>query len=99
MLTPILCHSILLDFWLEYFKASGPLWIVICAESKSNICVSAHAWTISMMARQLKHWHCCLQLVIPTEATEEILLDVHTPEYLREIKTSKQKVAQVSLTS
>ena len=37
------------------------------------------------------------QLVTPLEATEDVLRDVHTPVYLREIKTSKQKVAQAGL--
>ena len=37
-----------------------------------------------------------MQLVTPNEATQEVLLDVHTPEYLHEIKSSKTKVAQVS---
>ena len=41
--------------------------------------------------------HFVMQLVTPLEATEDVLRDVHTPEYLHEIKTSKQKVAQASL--
>lgn len=36
-----------------------------------------------------------LQLVTPKEATDEVLLDVHTPEYLQQLKTSKTKIAQV----
>ena len=38
-----------------------------------------------------------LQLVTPNEATEEVLLDVHTAEYLQQLKTSKTTVAQVGL--
>ena len=37
----------------------------------------------------------CLQLVTPNEATEEVLLDVHTLNYLQQLKTSKTKIAQV----
>lgn len=36
-----------------------------------------------------------LQLVTPNEATYEVLLDVHTPEYLQQLKTSKITIAQV----
>ncbi len=36
--------------------------------------------------------------MVPNEVTEEMLLDVHTPEYLRQIKTSKMKVAEVKST-
>lgn len=37
----------------------------------------------------------CLQLVAPKEVTEDVLLDVHTPEYLQQLKKSKTKIAQV----
>ena len=40
-----------------------------------------------------------MQLVTSHEATEGILLDVHSPQYLLEIKTSKMKVAEVSCTN
>lgn len=36
------------------------------------------------------------QLVTSNEATVDILLDVHTSQYLQEIKTSKMKVAEVT---
>lgn len=36
-----------------------------------------------------------VQLVVPTEATDSVLLDVHTHEYIHNIKTHKSKVAQV----
>ena len=42
---------------------------------------------------------CNMQLVTSNEATVDILLDVHTSQYLQEIKTSKMKVAEVGLTS
>lgn len=40
-----------------------------------------------------------MQLVTSNEATVDILLDVHTSQYLQEIKTSKMKVAEVSCTN
>ena len=42
--------------------------------------------------------HLLLQLVSPTEATDTILSDVHTQEYIDDIKAHKTKVAQVSST-
>lgn len=71
-------------------------------------CVITDKFEVIQVVRQVQELHWSLltrlqdlttlydmQLVTPNEATVDTLLDVHTPQYLQEIKTSKMKVAEV----
>ena len=75
-------------------------------------CLNTDKFEVVQMLRHVQELHWSLptrlqvlttlydmQLVTSNEATVDTLLDVHTPEYLQEIKTSKMKVAEVGCTS